>query len=275
MDTKVLPPPPLETNYPALLHTFICQALPLFTPASAGTMEARSDLTIQSANACIPLLARLSGAFDAGGFGPPVPLEECFATLEHLNAARELGYLLNHHGSDKASSNNYHDMYAPILADRENIRTIVEIGLGTNNTDVVSNMGSAGRPGASLRAFRDFAPNAQVFGADVDTRILFEEERIRTCYVDQTDLATFEALGQMAGSECDLIIDDGLHAPHANLAVLLFAMGRLRPGGWVIIEDIPGAALPLWQVAAKLMRPPYRPHVVRSRSSIVFAVQFG
>ena len=42
-------------------------------------------------------------------------------------------------------------------------------------------------PGASLRAWRDFFPNATILGADLDREVLFEEERITTGYMDQTD----------------------------------------------------------------------------------------
>ena len=78
--------------------------------------------------------------------------------------------------------------------DKNNIRNIFEIGLGTNYKNIVSNMGINGKPGASLRAFRDYCPNASVFGADIDKRILFEEERIKTFYVDQTDPVTFDPI---------------------------------------------------------------------------------
>jgi hypothetical protein len=111
------------------------------------------------------------------------------------------------------------------LAPKRNERLrLLEIGLGTNNPDVVSTMGASGKPGASLRAFRDFLPNARVFGADIDGRILFEEERILTYYVDQTRSISFDELADKLGNEgFDLVIDDGLHSPNANIATMIFA----------------------------------------------------
>jgi hypothetical protein len=76
---------------------------------------------------------------------------------------------------------------------------LLEIGLGTNNTDVVSNMGSEGVPDASLRAFRDYLPNARIYGAGIDKRILFEESRIKTYFADQTDLAAAARLRSHSG----------------------------------------------------------------------------
>ena len=46
-------------------------------------------------------------------------------------------------------------------------------------------MGSTGQPGASLKMWRDYFPNAMIFGADIDKDILFNDQRITTFYVDQ------------------------------------------------------------------------------------------
>jgi len=100
-------------------------------------------------------------------------------------------------------------------------------------------MGAGGTPGASLRAFRDLLPGASVFGADVDRDILFTEDRIRTGFLDQLDPASFDALYAEFGSEpFDLVIDDGLHSLGANLNTLAWALKVVKPGGWIVIEDI-------------------------------------
>ena len=68
----------------------------------------------------------------------------------------ELKGKFNEYGSDKAGIHNYYLIYSCILHDPNSISSLMEIGLGTNNTDIPSNMGAHGKPGASLRAFRDF-----------------------------------------------------------------------------------------------------------------------
>ncbi|MDB9839765.1 hypothetical protein OAC57_05685 [Planktomarina temperata] len=78
-------------------------------------------------------------------------------------------------------------------------RKIFEIGLGTNNVDIVSAMGTEGKPGASPRAFRDFWPEAQLIGADFDARILFSEDRIETYFVDQTKPKTSKIYWKIMG----------------------------------------------------------------------------
>ena len=39
-----------------------------------------------------------------------------------------------------------------------------------------------GKPGASLRAWRDYFENALIYGADIDKNILFKENRINTFF---------------------------------------------------------------------------------------------
>lgn len=96
----------------------------------------------------------------------PQPIQTLFPTQASSNGAAELAALFNQYGSDNSAQHDYHLVYAPLLGSRRSdpLR-LFEIGLGTNNSDVVSTMGPSGKPGASLRAFRDFCQNAQVLGA--------------------------------------------------------------------------------------------------------------
>jgi len=164
------------------------------------------------------------------------------------NDANSLLELLEKNGSDKGNRHHYFYVYFYILSllgVRNKLR-IFEIGLGTNNPSLISTMGAKGVPGASIRAFRDFLPNADVFGADIDKDILFSEDRIQTAYVDQLERSSFEEL-PFLGEPFDLIIDDGLHSIGANINSLLFAIDQIRPGGWVVIEDIPPQNSAIWE----------------------------
>lgn len=185
-----------------------------------------------------------------------------------------LGGMFNHYRSDKAKVHNYHMIYGPMLGNPDNINRILEIGLGTNNEDIVSTMGTLGAPGASLRAFRDYCPNAMIFGADVDARILFQEDRIATYQVDQLSLESLSNLAKKLPQDFDLIIDDGLHSPDANINTLAFASQLIRKGGWIVIEDISLEAVPIWQcVAALLKGRGFHPLLFKACGGIVFAVQ--
>jgi hypothetical protein len=250
----------------------IVTGLPLFAPNSAGSWKARAELTILAANQTFPFMNHFLKAVGKGSL-PIVNAEDLCSDRESRQAAAQLKVNFDKYGSDKATDHDYHNIYGRILKDPNSVTSVLEIGLGSHNEDVVSNMGRTGKPGASLRAFRDFLPKANLYGADFDRRILFQEDRIQTFYVDQTDLGSFDALSQSVGAGFDLIIDDGLHSPNANIAVAAFALSKLKPGGWLVVEDIPASALPVWQVMAVLLPVGYKPYVISAKGGFLFAVE--
>jgi hypothetical protein len=189
----------------------------------------------------------------------PITVEDFVGASAQSANTEELRALFQKYGSDKSTGHNYHLLYAWLLSSRRNGDfSMLEIGLGTNNIDVPSNMGLEGKPGASLRSFRDWAPRGKIFGADVDKRVLFAEERIETFYVDQTKP---EVLGELAArfapGSFDMIIDDGLHSSEANLNTLLFALPLIKSDGALVIEDIGFSDLPYWQIVFGLLSPQY------------------
>ncbi len=129
----------------------------------------------------------------------------------------------------------YHKLALQFLPDPKNV---FELGVGTNYPDIPANMGLDGVPGASLRGWRDYFPNAAICGADIDRRILFQEPGIQTLYVDQTDPASIASLWAHLPLEFDLMVDDGLHELEANRTFLYESKHKLKDNGLYIIEDI-------------------------------------
>ena len=136
----------------------------------------------------------------------------------------KLKKLFEKYGSDKTNSKLVY-IYFHIFNNYK-IHSLFEIGLGTNNLKVRSNMGLDGIPGASLRAFRDYL-NIKVYGADVDKEILFEEDNIETHFIDQLNEESITNIKKVL-PKCDLIIDDGLHQPDANLNVIYNLLDHLN-----------------------------------------------
>lgn len=245
---------------------------PLFEPWSAGPSQALEELTVLTANQTFPLLARLLTEIGKDDINP-ISVDAFCSDTPSREASAQLKRLFDQYGSDKAAEHDYHLVYGTILSRHSSVTALLEVGLGSWNEDVVSNMGRHGRPGASLRAFREFLPHAEIYGADVDRRILFQEERIRTYFVDQTRLETFDKLGQQIADGLDVIIDDGLHSPNANIAVLIFGLKQLRRGGWLVIEDIHKSASPVWKVVAALLPSEHKSYLIEAKNgAIVFAV---
>jgi len=155
--------------------------------------------------------------------------------------ATDLCRLMASHGSDKGIGwHTYTPFYASLFAERRgSVGALFEVGLGTNFEDVPSNMGVHGTPGASLRAWRDYFPDAHIYGADVDRRVLFSEDRIKTFFVDQLNPDTFEALwSTMSDVVFDLFIDDGLHNYDAAFNTLTHSIHKVKNGGFYVIEDV-------------------------------------
>lgn len=197
----------------------------------------------------------------------------CNSYPDGYKSAERFKYTFDKYKSDKTLNHNYHLVYGPLIYSMSSVNTVFEIGLGTVNTDVVSNMGKNWIPGSSLRAFREILPNALIYGADIDKRILFTESRIKTYFVDQTDLKSFDLIDKEIDS-IDIFIDDGLHSPNANIASLIFAIEKISLGGWIIIEDISFDALPIWKVIAKLFSQSFfEVQIITCKNSLIFAVK--
>ena len=137
-------------------------------------------------------------------------------------------------------AHTYADLYLILFeAFRHEVKKVFECGLGTNNEGFPSNMGANGKPGASLKAWRDYFPNAHVYGADIDDSVLFQETRISTYAVDQTNSQSIQMMWEnVKAVDFDIIIDDGLHTFEAGVSLFNESFGKLRAGGLYIIEDV-------------------------------------
>jgi SAM-dependent methyltransferase len=167
----------------------------------------------------------------------------------------ELSVLCDIYGSDKGSiskmSNSstsinlhtytsvYHALFSPI---RDQVKAVFECGIGTDNPNIQSSMGTHGRPGASLRVWRDYFKHAVIVGGDIDKDILFEENRIHTAFLDQTKpekiKTFFSSLKPDYPDSFDIMIDDGLHSHEAAICLLENSFCYLKPGGIYVIEDM-------------------------------------
>ena len=162
--------------------------------------------------------------------------------------ATPLCEIMGRNNSDKGSIDiqsswhNYTTFYYSIFKDlqQEPLR-IFELGLGTNNPNVPSNMGIHGRPGASLYGWKEFFVHSNIFGADIDSNILFSSDRINTYYCDQTNPDIIHAMWNdhpELRDNFDIIIEDGLHTYAANVCFFENSIHKLKSNGYYIIEDI-------------------------------------
>ena len=160
--------------------------------------------------------------------------------------ATPLCEIMGRNNSDKGSTDpakswhNYTTFYYSIFNEMRNRNLrIFELGLGTNNVNLESNMGVNGRPGASLYGWAEFFPNSTIFGADIDRDILFNTERISTFYCDQTNPEAIKELwnNPVLEEPFDIIIEDGLHTYESNVCFFENSIHKIK-SGYYIIEDI-------------------------------------
>jgi hypothetical protein len=168
------------------------------------------------------------------------------------NLKNDLSILCEKHGSDKGyvsfekdtrygwKAHTYTSVYFSLFNHCKNeIKLIFECGIGSNNSNYISNMGLGGKSGASLRVWRDYFKNSLIYGADIDKEILFEEDRIKTFYVDQLNEHSIKEMwSNINKSNFDIIFDDGLHSFEAGITMFLNSFDKLRKNGIYIIEDV-------------------------------------
>ena len=172
----------------------------------------------------------------------------------------ELCRIMAECGSDKATSHrsshhNYTTFYHYLLKDFKNsFEKVFELGLGTNNANIPSNMSGGGTPCGSLRGWKGFFPNAHVYGADIDRDILYQEDRISTYYCNQLDPLSIASLWSNFDFKFNLIVEDGLHTFEANKCFFENSSHMVAPGGFFIIEDILNRRIPMYDSILQLAR---------------------
>ena len=180
-------------------------------------------------------------------------------TFNNLEEEGILNRLCDLYGSDKGSESpsntvywwtphTYTKIYALLFSARKHENLVIfECGIGTNHLDMESNMGVNGKPGASLRVWKDYFPNSNIYGVDIDKRVLFSEDRIVTDYMDQTDPESIKNFWEKHDIFPDIIIDDGLHQSHAGITLYEHSINRVKPGGIYIIEDVAQEELKIYR----------------------------
>jgi len=244
-----------------------------FKPHGNQDYDLIAPLLIKNINGIIPAIAKIAN-FEKEV--PKVSIEEFYDLNKHKNSdeiKKKLKENFNKYGSDKVV-NQYHLIYAILIKSLEDNLKVLEIGLGTNNLNIVSNMGIDGKPVASLRAFKESLINSNMYGADVDKKILLSEERLETFFVDQTEISTFNNIQTSKDNKFDVIIDDGLHYQLSNLNSLIFSLNHLNDSGYFIIEDIGSWTIETWEIAYKLLPKNFTREIIKmTETNYVFLIK--
>lgn len=98
--------------------------------------------------------------------------------------------------------------------------------------------------GASLQSWLDYFPNAQIFVIDIFDRVsvkslnnILDDSRVKYLEHDSTDCSIKDKISSWQVN-FDIIIDDGLHTPLANLSTFKNLIPFLKNTGAYYIEDV-------------------------------------
>lgn len=241
----------------------------LFSASSKGSYTQQKSFIIRSIQSIFPSINSHFPKYKI------IDVENFFKKRDY-ESENYLANLFNLNNSDKSITHNYHIVYSNLFKSKDYVKHLIEIGIGSNNLDTMSNMGINGTPGASLRSFKKFFSNSSIIGADIDKRILINEESIKSYYVDQLNIDSIKNLFEKNNQKFDLIIDDGLHAILPNINTLLIGIKYLKIGGYIVIEDIHYYHLDFWIfiINSKIICPKtYELNLVKCKVSYVLILK--
>jgi hypothetical protein len=120
-----------------------------------------------------------------------------------------------------------------------NVKNILEIGIGCLERDQMTHMKHLNyRTGNSLRFWRDYFINANVYGCDIIEEALFEDDRIKTFVCDQSNKKSLNELINNIGCKLDIIIDDGSHQLEHQTLSFIELEKHLTDDGIYVIENV-------------------------------------
>tara|TARA_R110000796_G_scaffold47394_1_gene114008 strand:+ start:1164 stop:1742 length:579 start_codon:yes stop_codon:yes gene_type:complete len=145
--------------------------------------------------------------------------------------------LAEKYGVDKCPAiyHYYTPKYHKLLS-QKNPRKFLEIGIG-NHQLMSPIVGSYYEFGASLRMWREYFPDCHIYGCDILDEVIFQDERITTQLVDQSEPVSLEGMMCKFG-KMDFILDDGSHIESHQKISFKTLWKYLNVGGYYIIEDI-------------------------------------
>ena len=94
-------------------------------------------------------------------------------------------------------------------------------------------------PGASLKMWKEYFPNLEFVGYDINPSSKnFEEDNMNVFIGDQNDPKDLARCIETHGGEFDIMMDDGSHYSEHILTSFTHLFPHLKSGGYYIIEDL-------------------------------------
>lgn len=115
---------------------------------------------------------------------------------------------------------------------RFEVKNVLEIGI-CGYRDIPNNV-----VGASLFVWRDYFPNAMIYGIDNDPRFIFHDQhRIQTMLVDAYDQVALAGALYHFNTKFDMIVDDAVHDPAPQRELMIMLSPWLVDDGRYFVEE--------------------------------------
>lgn len=105
---------------------------------------------------------------------------------------------------------------------------LLEIGIGGHETK---------HGGGSLKTWKDYFPNGEIFGLDLYDKSFLQQPRITILRGDQNDPDFLDDLGRRHGP-FDIVIDDGSHVSEHIITSFKSLFKHVKADGLYVIEDL-------------------------------------
>lgn len=143
--------------------------------------------------------------------------------------SKTLTEIAKSYNTDKATSHNYTPNYEFHFEKfRERKINLLEIGIGGYSNPLEG--------GGSLKMWKEYFTNANIYAFDIVNKIGMNEDRIKTWQGDQVDDVFLNKMFEEV-KELDIIIDDGSHFPNHVIYSFNFLFPKLNSGGIYVVED--------------------------------------
>lgn len=155
--------------------------------------------------------------------------EKTISKLYPFFYSNDLSRLGRFYGTDKVNGHYYTQHYQNHFKNlRKKHLNLLEIGVG-GEEDVF-------KGGNSLRMWKRYFPNGNIFSIDIFDKSFHEEKRIKIFKGDQTDVSFLNDISNKIG-DIDIIIDDGSHINNHVIKTFEILFPKLKDGGIYIVED--------------------------------------
>jgi len=129
--------------------------------------------------------------------------------------------------------NSYNELFTNV---KNTVKNVLEIGIGSVENNQMQHVCNKGyKTGNSLRCWRDYFLNANIYGIDI-FNCNINEERIKTFVANQANIFELSQVIEEINDSLDIIIDDGSHNHQHQIISFMFLEKYLKKEVFMLLK---------------------------------------